>query len=404
MIKEFEEVLNLKSFLSNSKSVIFFSLDFEGNVLFCNEGYKRILQYSENNIKDKLLNPLLQSLIVESEYNLVFNGIMTLKKIGLNSSYVSQVYKFSNELFFVCEYDGLDIETFFKEMSFNALAMNNMNRELIKKEIMLKHAISKQKETQAMLIQSEKMNALGQLAAGVAHEINNPMTYVMGNVEIMGQYLRSIKEFFDEYEKEKIVDIQNLKEKYDMDYILKDFPNLQKSTLEGGQRIKKIVSELREFTRIDSLEKSIYNIETCIKSSLKILQLEMNKNNIKLDLNFSETSDIECYPSQLSQVFLNIIVNAIQAAGDNGHITIKLYEKEDFIIIKIEDNGTGILEQDKNKIFEPFFTTKPKGIGVGLGLNLSYKIIKDMHKGEICFDSIAGKGTTFTISIPKGVK
>ena len=118
---QFEKILNLKTFLNSSKSVICFSLDFEGNVLFCNEAYKRILEYSEKNIKDKLINPLLQSLIIESKDILVFRGIITLRKIHLNSSFVSQIYKFTDELFFLCEYDGLEIETLFKEMSYNKI-------------------------------------------------------------------------------------------------------------------------------------------------------------------------------------------------------------------------------------------------------------------------------------------
>ena len=401
---EFEKILNLEAFLSDSKSVICFSLDVEGNLLSCNEGYNRILGYTEKNIKDKLLNPEFESLIIDYKDSLVFSGIMTLKKLSLNSSFLAQVYRLSDELLFLCEYDGFEIETLFKEMSFNALSMNNMNRELIKKEIMLKNAISKQKETQTMLMQSEKMNALGQLAAGVAHEINNPMTYVMGNVEIMGQYFRSIKELFEACEKETMVNIQDLKEKYDMNYILDDFYALQKATLEGGERINKIVSELRDYSRVDESEKSLCNIETCIMSSLNIAKLEINRNHIKLDLNISKTSDIECYPARLNQVFLNLIINAIQATGETGNISIRLYEKENSIIVEVEDNGIGITAENKSKIFEPFFTTKPKGIGVGLGLNLSYKIIKDMHKGTISFDSIAGKGTRFTIAIPKGVK
>lgn len=302
------------------------------------------------------------------------------------------------------KYDDLEVEILFKEMSSNTLSINNMNRELIKKDIMLKNTISQLKETQAMLIHSEKMNALGQLVAGIAHEMNNPMAYVMANVEIMGQYFRSIKEFFEDYEKEKIVNIQNLKEKHDIDYIIEDFSALQKATLEGGERIKKIVSELRDYARIDASEKKISNIAECIMSSLNIAKSEIKRNAIKLDLNFSETSDIECYPAQLNQVFLNIIINAVQATGEKGNVVINLYEKENFIFVEIENNGPGISDENKSKIFEPFFTTKPPGKGVGLGLNLSYKIIKDMHKGEMFFDSIAGKGTIFTISIPKGVK
>ena len=240
MIKEyeFEKTLNLKTFLSNSKSVICFSLDFEANVLFCNEGYNRTLGYVEKNIECNFINPVFDSLITDTKEGIVFSGIITLKKMRLNSSYVAKVYRSSHELFFLCEYDGLEVEDLFKEMSSNTLSINNMNRELIRKEIMLKNSISQLKEVQAMLIQSEKMNALGQLVAGVAHEINNPIAYVMSNIEVMGQYFCSIKEFFEDYAKGKIVNILNLKKKYDIDYILEDCSALQKSTLDGGDRIK----------------------------------------------------------------------------------------------------------------------------------------------------------------------
>lgn len=404
MESEFEKIPNLKAFLLESKSVICFTLDVEGNVLSCNQAYKRILGYTEKNIKEKLLNPQLQVLVNKFKDEVAFDGVITLKKEHLNSSFISKVYKCNDKLIFLCEYDGLEVETLFKEMSFNTLSINNMNRELIKKEIMLKNSISKQKETQAMLSQSEKMNALGQLVAGIVHEINNPMAYIMTNIEMIGQYFRSIKGFFEEYKKEKNLKIQNLEEKYNMDYILNDFSALQKETLAGGEKIKKIISDLRDYSRIDALEKSVSNISKCIMSSINIAKAEIKRNSINLKLNFLDTPDIECFPAQLNQVFLNLIMNSIQATGNKGNITIDLYEKAEFIIVEIEDDGAGILDENKCKIFEPFFTTKPKGIGVGLGLNLSYRIIKDMHKGKISFSSIAGKGTKFTISIPKGEK
>jgi two-component system, NtrC family, sensor kinase len=274
---KFEKVLNLKEFLVNSKSIICFLLDFKGNVLFCNEGYKRILGYSEKNIKDYLINPLFQSLIIHFDDHLIFDGIITFKKRSLNASYVSQIYKCSEGLFFVCEYDSLELETLFNEMSSNTLLINNMNRELIKKEIMLKNTISQLKETQAMLIHSEKMSALGQLVAGMAHEINNPMAYVISNVEMMEQYFYSLKEFIEDSEKENMLNLQSLKEKHDIDYILEDFVALYKATLEGGERIKKIVSELRDYSRIDSSEKNIINVEKCIMSALNIAKPELKE-------------------------------------------------------------------------------------------------------------------------------
>lgn len=138
---ELEKIINLKTFLLNSKCIISFTLDFEGNVLFCNEAYNLILGYVEKNITDNLINPQLQSLIVDSVDNLVFSGVITLRKNCLNSSYVAQIYKLGDELFFLCEYDVFEVETLFKEMSSNSLLINNMNRELIKKEILLKNTI-----------------------------------------------------------------------------------------------------------------------------------------------------------------------------------------------------------------------------------------------------------------------
>jgi len=378
-------------------------MDLAGNVLFFNEGYTRILGYSEKNIKNRMVNPELDALVLDAKDGLIFSGIFTLKKKSLNSSFQTKIYKLGNELCFLCEYDGLEVENLFKIMSTNTLVINNMNRQLIKKEMMLKNTIAELKEIQAMLILSEKLNALGQLVAGIAHEINNPMAYVMANVEIMEQYSTSLKAFFDDCEKEKI-NIENLKEKYDINYILEDSPALQKATLEGGERIKKIVLELRDYARIDTSEKSYSNIAECIKSCVNIANPEIKRENIDLELNLAETAEIECFPSQLNQVFLNIIVNAVQATGEKGKVVINSYENEKFVVVEIKDNGPGIPDAVKSKIFLPFFTTKLPGKGVGLGLNLAYKIIKDMHKGEIGVHSIVGQGTTFTISIPKGVK
>lgn len=397
----FDRMLDLETYIMNTKNVVCFSLDFEGNVIFSNQAYTRILGYPEKNIKNNLLNPELDALIIDAKDGLVFSGIITLKKMGINSSFEAKIYKISDELFFLCEYDGLEVETLFNVMSSNTLVINNMNRELIKKEIMLNNTISKLKEIQAMLILSEKLNALGQLVAGIAHEINNPMTYVMANVEIMEQYSQSMKEFVEDCDKENILNIHALKKKHDIDYILEDFSSLQKATLEGGERIKKIVSELRDYARIDTSERSYANIGECIISCVNIANPEIKRENIDLKLNLSKTSEIECFPAQLNQVFLNIIVNAVQASGENGKVVINLYETEKAVVVEIQDNGPGISDDNKNKIFLPFFTTKPPGKGVGLGLNLAYKIITDMHKGEIHFASVAGQGTTFTISIPK---
>lgn len=397
-----DKAFDYKHFIFSSKSIVCFALDLEGNVLFSNEGYKNVLNYAEANIAVNLINPTFASLVNEiNNDELIFNDIITFKKEPLNSSFVAKVFKDGNKLFFLCEYDALEVETLYKEMSTNTSLINNINRELIKKELMLKNTIKELKETQSMLIHSEKMNALGQLVAGIAHEMNNPMAYVIGNIQVMDEYINALTSFFREHETEFLENIKSLKEKYDIDYILTDFPALQKSSLDGAERVRKIISELRDYSRIDSSEMIFCNIKECINSALTIANSEIKSNAIDLHVNFSGTEDIECYPAQLNQVFLNIIVNAIQAVGNKGQLIINLFEKDNHIIAEIVDNGPGISDENKTKIFEPFFTTKPPGKGVGLGLNLAYKIIKDMHRGEITFESELGKGTKFKIAIPK---
>lgn len=394
--------IDLNQYLFNSNSVILFSVDIAGNVRYSNLGYKNILKYTENNIKDRFVNPPFDFFACSISEPQLFNGIITLRKNQKDtSSFIAQVIADGHEIVFLCEYDASEIESLYKEMAANSLKINNMNRELIKKEVLLNNAINELRETQSMLIHSEKMNALGQLVAGIAHEINNPMAYVIGNIELLENYVHSVTQFVNEIENKFTDQLDPYKTKYDLEYILSDLPALQSSTLEGAERVKKIVMELRDFSRIDSLELSCCNIRDCINSVIRIANPQIKQKSIKILINLLETSDIECYPAQLNQALLNIIINSIQAVSENGEITVKLYEQDRYIRVEIIDNGSGIPDGNKGRIFEPFFTTKPPGKGVGLGLNLSYKIIKDLHKGEIDFESTFGEGTRFIISIPK---
>jgi signal transduction histidine kinase len=283
----------------------------------------------------------------------------------------------------------------------------------------LKEANKELKETQSQLVQNEKLASIGQLAAGIAHEINTPVGFVASNFQTLESYIDKIEELLKMYDK-LIVEIEAsgktellnqthaiAKSRGDMkiDFILEDIQELFADSKEGVARVTNIVRSLRDFSRIDlpgSLDE--YNINDGIESTLVVA-----KNEIKYDANvktdFSEVPSILCLAGQINQVFLNVFINAAQAiksrhGNDMGTITIKTYATDDQVVCEISDNGCGIAPENLSKVFDPFFTTKPTGKGTGLGLSVSHDIIVHKHNGELLVDSTVGEGTIFTIKIP----
>ena len=246
------------------------------------------------------------------------------------------------------------------------------------------------KETEAQLIQMEKMASIGTLAAGIAHEINNPLGFLLSNLESLRDYVKSfVNELPPDNPHNKT--------------LLEDFLPMTEESLEGALRIKRIVSDLRTFSRQSETEKVLTDINHILDSTLSIVWNEI-KYKISLSKDFQATSEIFTDPTQLSQVFLNILLNASQAIdasesiAEKGTIHLTTYEDEKYLYVKIKDNGCGIPKEVLPKIFDPFFSTKKKGSG--LGLSVSYNIIKQ-HHGDIKVDSAPGEGTTFTILLPK---
>lgn len=242
------------------------------------------------------------------------------------------------------------------------------------------------KETEAQLIQMEKMASLGTLAAGIAHEINNPLSFLVSNLESLRDYIRN---GFKETSLEK----QNSKT------TLEDLRAMVQESLEGALRIKKIVRDLRTFSRRSEAQKISVDINQILESALSILWNEI-KYKITLIKDYQVKSSLLAEPTQLSQVFLNILINASQAISEKGTISLSTTEDTKNIYIKISDTGCGIPKDVLPRIFDPFFSTKK---GVGLGLSVSYNIIKQ-HAGDIKVESKLGYGTTFTIQLPKDVK
>lgn len=269
-----------------------------------------------------------------------------------------------------------------------------------------KSLIHQLQEAQAQLLQSEKMASVGQLAAGIAHEINNPIGYVNSNLGSLRQYLADLLTILAAYQKlearlpmdEEIRGLQQLKQDLDLDFLKEDSLALLSESCEGVQRVRNIVQDLKDFSHVDAAEWQMVDLHKGLDSTLNIAHNEI-KYKAEIIREYGDVPLVECLPSQLNQVFMNMFVNAVHAIEENGKITIRTGRVDASAWIEIEDTGKGIAPEHLSRIFDPFFTTKPVGKGTGLGLSLSYSIIQK-HKGRIDVDSCPGKGTTFRIVIP----
>jgi signal transduction histidine kinase len=413
MISDWKFILDILIKNSNAFGIGEFSM--EGKLLDANDTMCFLLDTSSNELKPKnsLVNPdfkLLRS--AKSEDAKIFDGIMTIGNYNdISYTLNSRVYKKGNSLLVFCEADISHLFDENKKMSRLNQEVNNLQRNLIKEKRKLQQTLTELKETQQMLIHSEKMNAMGKLVAGVAHEINNPISFVYGNIHSIEEYANDIKQSFIDLENliqnfrndEMIIAAEEIREKYDIDYLMTDLDEMTSETKNGLDRVKKIVEDLRKFSRLDESEVKVIDLVDNLKSTLRMAGAESKLRNISYSINVPKKLDIECYPGQLNQALLNIIINAIQAIEDKGEINISLIEKRHDLELSIKDDGCGIPSEIIDKIFEPFFTNKPVGSGTGLGLSITYKIIHDLHKGSIKVESEMGVGTKVTLTIPKKI-
>jgi PAS domain S-box-containing protein len=280
----------------------------------------------------------------------------------------------------------------------------------------LKQTLKELKGTQTQLIQAEKMSSIGQMVAGVAHEINNPISFIYGNINPAARYaddLVKVIKLYQRYYPQPFPEIAEILEEIDADFIGEDFPRILASMQEGANRIKQIVLSLRNFSRLDEKDSKAVDIHEGIESTLVILQHRLKeqpkRGEIQIIKEYGKLPQIQCYPAQINQVFMNVLSNAIDAledsaANSNGEaIQIRItteVRSENQVCVRIADNGAGISREVQSRIFDPFFTTKPVGRGTGLGLSISYQIVKDRHGGELrCYSEI-GKGTEFAIEVP----
>lgn len=293
--------------------------------------------------------------------------------------------------------------------------------ELSKKNTHLNQLLDELHRTQSQMVQSEKMSSLGQLVAGVAHEINNPVNFIHGNIAHIDKYTQDLLQLIEIYQQhypQPSPALQKELEDTDLDFLIEDLPKILRSMKVGTDRIREIVLSLRSFSRLDEAEFKAVDVHEGIDNTLMILwhrlKARTERPEIQVIKEYDQLPLVECYPGQLNQVFMNLLTNAIDALEESNQFRsfqaitdhpnrIRIHTRQidpNRIIITISDNGRGIPEADRIRLFDPFFTTKPVGKGTGLGLSISYQIVVEKHRGRMYCNSQVGQGTAFVLEIP----
>lgn len=268
----------------------------------------------------------------------------------------------------------------------------------------LRDLVNKLGEAQSQLLQSEKMASVGVLAAGIAHEINNPIGFVNSNLGTLQHYAQDMLKLLAAYEQaegalgDTLQEVNRLKEKIDVQYLREDIGNLLTESLDGLQRVTQIVQDLKDFSHVNESGRQYANLEKGLDSTLNVVWNEL-KYKAEVIKEYGNIPQIECFPSQLNQVFMNLLINAAHAIDERGRIVLRTGLDGENVWVEVEDTGKGIASEHLGRIFEPFFTTKPVGKGTGLGLSLSYGIVQK-HSGRIEVKSEVGKGSAFRVVLP----
>ena len=326
---------------------------------------------------------------------------------------LAEVAQAFNKLSTILEIEHTRKESYQRELEiFNRTLEDKVNQRtalLNHQNVRLEQFNQELHETQQQLVQSEKMASVGQLAAGVAHEINNPVGFVSSNLNSLKQYTDTYRQLSTQVlelvasdspetqntSKQKLL---KLVQDEDLIFINEDTKDLLNESIDGLERVKDIVKNLKQFSRIDSDEKQWFDINDCITTTLNMVSNEL-KYHCHVEKNFSPLPRVLINVGKISQVLTNLLINAGQAISENGQIKITTKQQENNVVVSITDNGTGISPENLSKLFDPFFTTKEEGVGTGLGLSISYGIIQE-HDGNITVISELDKGSCFSITLP----
>jgi len=283
--------------------------------------------------------------------------------------------------------------------------LRQLNANLSDQLRRLREAKDELAQTQGQLVTQEKMAALGRLVAGVAHELNNPISFVYSNTVLLRDSVAALKKVLDFYDASEDISetarkkVEHLKDEIDYDYLVNDVTQAIEDSHEGARRVRDIVLNLRTFSRLEDSEVTAVNLTDGIDSTVKILGQFFRPGRVELHREYGPLPKVECFAGQLSQVWMNLMVNAAQAMGGQGDLWITTEVQRDRAVLKFRDNGPGIPPDVMGKIFDPFFTTKKVGDGTGLGLSIVHSII-EKHGGDIRVESEVGKGTVFTVELP----
>jgi signal transduction histidine kinase len=302
---------------------------------------------------------------------------------------------------------GFSVERALQKRSLTLMArqykadLERQNTELAKRKAELERL-------QAQLVHSEKMASLGQLAAGIAHELNNPAGFIYGNMDVLSHYAAGLVQLLEAYDAIQLpadseARIQRIKDEIHYSLLMEEIGSIIGDCKEGAVRIRDVVQNLRVFSRLDEAEVKQIDIHEGIDSTVRLLSRYYLSGHIHLHRDYGTLPAVSCFAGQLNQVWMNLLVNAAQSISSNGEVRIVTRNEGDFVVVQVSDTGCGIAPENLKKIFDPFFTTKAVGDGSGLGLSITYGIV-ERHGGTITAGSTVGKGSTFTVRIPVEAK